>query len=596
MVDDRTLARVQRVVVVSVVALAPALFLRPALDDFNLVKALVVVAGAIVLGALSVLRVAASGRLVAPLGPAASAVGTFVLGLLLATLSSGVVAASLIGVRGRYTGLLLYLALALYFVVVLRLGKPAVRPIVFAILGAGTVVVLYGLMQWVGVDPFNWEDTYGEAVFSTLGNPNFAAGFLGIVTPLAVWVALRQRNAPALRAAGALLALLAVLVAWSTRSQQGLAAAAVGSAVTLFAWFRTRSGTTRRVGAPATAGVAGLGLVAGVAGLAGAGPLAGLLAQNSLTLRSYYWQAALGMAADHPVLGVGLDRYGGFYRAYRPLEAAITLGADSQNDAAHNVVLNMFANGGVVLGLAYVAVLLTVTWSLVTGLRRLQGDALLLLGGLGGAWTAYVAQALVSIDVPALALTGWVLGATIVVVGSGTREKVWRLPWAPAPMNRRQRRAARSGRRAAPSTRAEWVAAASAGAVTLVGCWALSLPLRADVAAARTDEHTAVGDLQSALQEARRATALAGWESTYWFELGRVLATSGQVEESLQAFETAAERDPRDLAAVLTSARAAAELDREQRAARWYDRALELEPQAPAVREEVEDFRDEIQA
>ncbi|MDD5629772.1 MAG: hypothetical protein PHU21_11950, partial [Elusimicrobia bacterium] len=54
------------------------------------------------------------------------------------------------------------------------------------ILASWSIVVLYGLLQRLGLDPFIWKGAFGARVFSTMGNPNFLAAFLLVCTPLAL--------------------------------------------------------------------------------------------------------------------------------------------------------------------------------------------------------------------------------------------------------------------------------------------------------------------------------------------------------------------------------------------------------------------------
>lgn len=64
----------------------------------------------------------------------------------------------------------------------------------------------------------------------------------------------------------------------------------------------------------------------------------------SFAVRLEYWSAGLGMARDHPLLGVGLNQFREFYAAYKPPRAEETL-------HAHNALVQVLAETGVV-GLA----------------------------------------------------------------------------------------------------------------------------------------------------------------------------------------------------------------------------------------------------
>lgn len=157
--------------------------------------------------------------------------------------------------------------------------------------------------------------------------------------------------------------------------------------------------------------------MAAVLGLASIGPLSILGEQRTLRLRRYYWEAGVAMFLDDPVAGVGPGRYGANYRAFRTEEAALNSGEFTVSaDAAHSVPLDMFAQGGLLAGLAYLVVVGLIAGVIISGFRRLEGRDRLLLGAFAGAWAAYQVQSLVSIDVAPLAAAHWLLAGAIVAI------------------------------------------------------------------------------------------------------------------------------------------------------------------------------------
>jgi tetratricopeptide (TPR) repeat protein len=260
------------------------------------------------------------------------------------------------------------------------------------------------------------------------------------------------------------------------------------------------------------------------------------------------------------------------------VEDVLRFGLGDANDQTHNVLLGMFANGGVLLGLAYAAVMGLVGVALVRGLLAdVEQERRLLLGAVGGAWAGYVVVSLVSIDVPALATLGWVLSGGVLAVAGHTQ--FVRVPGRASP---------RGGLRPALDI--------GLVAVVLIATWGASLPLRADLAAGSATSLLANGRQAQGLEAAARATQLAPWRPVYWFELGRGLAVSGRFDQAQQAFQTAAAKDPRDLPAALTSARLAVRLGDADTARDEYERALALEPQHPALKVEVAEFASQVGA
>ncbi|PSO56055.1 MAG: hypothetical protein BRC31_00150 [Actinobacteria bacterium QS_5_72_10] len=155
------------------------------------------------------------------------------------------------------------------------------------------------------------------------------------------------------------------------------------------------------------------------------GPFAAVADQltTSLETRLGKWETALRMAGDHPLVGLGLNDFADYFHAYRPQWLATEDGLERTTDTPHNVPLDMLTSGGVLLLTAYVVLVVVTAWALARGLRRLDGQQRLLLGGMGGAWGAYQLQSYVSIDVPPLAVLHYTLAGLIIAFGLAP---VWR--------------------------------------------------------------------------------------------------------------------------------------------------------------------------
>ncbi|HEV2126879.1 MAG TPA: tetratricopeptide repeat protein, partial [Chloroflexota bacterium] len=408
---------------------------------------------------------------------------------------------------------------------------------------------------------------------STLANPNFASGYIGIVAPLWLWL-FATSHTVRYRAVLGLAGVVLVAGLYGTDSLQGFIAAAAGIGVALVIMVKTLPARLRKPAFASLAGGGVFGLVLLAAGLGGVGPLSALAADSAFTVRSWYWGAAIAMWATRPLVGVGLDQYGSFYRTYRPLEDALSAPLNLSNDAAHSVPLMMLASGGIILAVAYVAFILYALWNAAGGVRRLEGDSLRLLGGVAGAWVAYQVQSLVSIDVPALAVAHFTLaGALVGLAGITTREV--RLPWASAASNFRRQPAL------------QWLAAAASGALLLVGLMLGTLPLRADVRAGQGARLLDAGRSAEAVPELQRAVKMAPWETRYRVLAGRALHDAGRVEEARAQFLEAVASEPRNIEALIWSGRMSALLEDYAAAEKWYGRVLAVEPLHPAPKVEL---------
>ncbi len=409
-----------RLVISAAAVLTAVLFVADASDPVNIVKLSALLWCALAALALAAARVLRTRVAQVPVGLAPAAALALLGAFVLATIVAPHTPTAVYGTYGRNSGLLAYAAAVLLFLLALRVfDAGSTKIIAFGVLLAGLFTATYGLLQRVGIDAIGWNNPFNP-IIAALGNPDFASGYLGIALPVTVWAALWTGWSPVWRALCAAAAVLSLVVAGISSAIQGPLAAAAGLAVLLVAWLLDRDGRLRRLGLGAVGAVAGLGLAVLLLGETGSGPAASFFSGISYRARTWYWDGALSMFRDSPVWGVGLDSYGVRWRTARPIEVARELGGAHFSDSAHSVPLQMLAQGGLVLGLTYLFYTLVIAWFLVQGLRRLEGQQRLLLGGLGGSWVAYQVQSVVSIDQVPLLLVQFVLAAGVVVASGGS--------------------------------------------------------------------------------------------------------------------------------------------------------------------------------
>jgi tetratricopeptide (TPR) repeat protein len=138
------------------------------------------------------------------------------------------------------------------------------------------------------------------------------------------------------------------------------------------------------------------------------------LFKESVTYRGDYWRAGIRMLQDHIWFGVGLDRYGEYFREYRDAAQVLRRGPNVGSNAAHNVFIQLGATGGIFVLLAYLVLVGFIFWRGIVGLRQNVGTKQILFATFFGAWLTYLAQAIISIDNIGVAIWGWVLGGAIV--------------------------------------------------------------------------------------------------------------------------------------------------------------------------------------
>ena len=329
---------------------------------------------------------------------------------------------NLYGVFGRQTGYVAYIVL-----VMIALGAALLRTrksfdlLVWALLISGAVNIIYAAWAIAFGDFIGWNNPYGN-ILGLFGNPNFIGAFLGMFITGSIAFAFSSHFAWKYRIAFIVLGFIALYEIKESNAIQGFVVSGAGLA--MIGFYLVRSKTK---GWLLTSGyVVGVAIV-GAFALAGAlqkGPLASLIYKTSVSLRGQYWAAGLQMGSDNPLTGVGMDGYGNYYRMARSEYAATTLpGPRTVTNAAHNVVIDVFAYGGYPLVISYIAILAIGVWAILrVTLRNRAYDGTFV--ALATTWLAYELQSIISINQMGLAIWGWVLVGALVAYEYSTRPKV----------------------------------------------------------------------------------------------------------------------------------------------------------------------------
>ena len=539
-------------------------------DPMQLPKATFGVVLAFAALAMIVVRAVRGYAITLPPRPFSIVVGVFVLASLLAVATADSMGRALVGTYGRWSGLAVYSAsAALALVTAAYFPLRDAARLLRALAAATGLVAVYGMVQRLGLDPLPWVSAYGDKVFSSLGNPNFAAAFLGLGVPVWIWIAVEARSARTRVAAAAVVVLHLVVQVW-TESLQGPAVTLAGVWVYGYVMAgRAARRTALRIRAGLVGGATAALLLA-IAGYLGRGPLA-ILDWTTVGVRRLYWRAGVEMFADQPLLGFGFTGYGSRYRQYRSVEAWDLVGTFSSNDAAHSVPLDMFVSGGLLLGVAYLAVLALVTWFLIRAVAEVEKAELPIVAAVAGAWMGYVTQLFISIDVPPLALVGWMLGGLAVATRPTKAESV---------ALRRHSKYVRN------PTKLELVGAVTLVAVVGLGSWAMVRQARADWLDSDS-QALAETEPAAALPMIERAGELAPWNPRYIRERAHLLYSLGEPGAALDSYEAAAVLDPYWWDAHVSAARLSRDLGDSARAVGWYERAIEIDPIAPEIKFEL---------
>lgn len=618
-----------RGIIYTILALVPVVFWRSVTDSFDLTKGTVLnVFGAFLLGGVVLVLGLGGWRQVAR--PVWAVVGALACALIIATATSLDPVVSVVGQAQRYTGLATLMTGLL--VVIAMVSTFQVRHLITAtwvLVATAVVVNLYTLIQESGNDPFDWfSESFGKFVFSTLGNPNTGAAYTAVTLPLLAWAMLRREHHVGVRVGagavfGAALGSLAVL-----GSFQGPVAAVVTVAyLAAWAWLegratgnwivagimtlgillipaRTGSTTEILLSALAFAALAGalpwlrsltlpkswyekrkaiggvaIGIVVVLGVVAGPQVIDRVQQQvdDGMYERSSFYRAAVEVFKDEPIFGSGLETFGFVYGQYRPEEHATQL-EGSRTSSVHSVPLGMFANGGIILGVAYLAFVGFVGRALVLALRRdLRAGSGTLLAA-GAAWTAYQVQSLVSVEHVALFTLHFGLAGIVLAYAYPNQAAVESTAVKQGSVQRQRRR----------QIRTRQVPALAVGGVGLVSLLLVVFVITRPMQAARASyvglsAIYSTGDAGTALRELDSATDAAPWEAIYWVQLTEVYQSVGATESAAAAAREAAERSHFNPGLTPSLATVIANSGDLATALEFVERAIANDPLAPGV-------------
>jgi len=322
------------------------------------------------------------------------------------------------GVTGRQTGTLAYFSLVMLMLInVISSGSELNSSTLKTLIVAGYVNGVYGLLQILNADPFDWINPYSP-VFGLFGNPNFHASFMGVTATAAFSLLLNQHAHSKFRLIYGFFIPLALLNIYESKSQQGFLVVIAGISVVLFLWLRS-SNYKRIIFIYIFVWL--IGAIAVILDVLQKAPWKSVLFKESVSYRGDFWRAGWQMTLDNPIFGVGLDGYRDNFRLYRD-QVATDRNPNTMVDSAHNVFIDISSAGGFPLLIIYISFLLLALTAAVKVIKRSDTfDPI--FTGIFGSWIAYLAQSLISINQIALAVWGWALTGAIIGYEVFTRDE-----------------------------------------------------------------------------------------------------------------------------------------------------------------------------
>lgn len=335
--------------------------------------------------------------------------------------SASPISQNMYGVYGRSTGFLAYFALVVFALGAAMLNqKVHHKKILMAFLITGLVNVVYCAWVLAFGDFIGWSNPYGE-ILGLFGNPNFIGAFLGMFLVGVAAVLLQPGTSKYWRLVGLLLISITLFEIVKSRAIQGLVVTGGGLALIglIFLW----SNKFKSVWISLYLAVISVLSILSIFGALQKGPF-NFIYKRSVSLRGTYWESGAVMGLENPFTGVGMDAYGDWYRRARPPRALTdTPGIETVTNAAHNVILDIFAYGGFPLLISYIAILAFGFKALINVLKRRSGyDGVFV--ALAVVWVCYQVQSIISINQIGLAIWGWVLTGSLISYERVTRKEI----------------------------------------------------------------------------------------------------------------------------------------------------------------------------
>ncbi|MGE5425708.1 MAG: O-antigen ligase family protein [Bacillota bacterium] len=272
----------------------------------------------------------------------------------------------------------------------------------------GTLIAVYSFLQFCGIDFSIWQEPQLlNRAIGTLGQPNFLGSFLAMSLALTTYLLFSSGRKGRVCILPALLIQFCGLAVSGSRSAW-LAAIVVGVGVVIIsAWKRYRAKSLLMAAAIVLVSLSILFLIMPdrINSLSD-------FNQGSPALRRYFYQAGFKAFAAKPWLGTGLENGGeGMISAYEP-DWGIFLPIDGYTDKAHNSVLDMAIQTGVIGLLVWLGLYAYLAWRVVRLYKKEEGKPFALAAG--AAMSIYGISIFFGLSDIADSFFFWVIAAAVV--------------------------------------------------------------------------------------------------------------------------------------------------------------------------------------
>jgi len=603
---DKTLS-LSTLIVGFPLSFVPVFFSRGTLDSFELPKATVLW---MLLPALFVVSVWTAGARFKTHGRSILIYASCLLASVVATLFSFSPEVSLFGQYQRQLGLVTLISCLLVgFVTQISLNRFQLRVSSTLLVAASFLCALYGLVQSLGGDPWNWSTPgQDQPVFGTMGNSNTATFLVAGCVGLSVWLQSDSKTRFGASCAG----LVAGFLGGSVNmfgSFQGRASLGLVSVVLVFLSFSKSFRVVAEIRSvllfclasgfafvpgpdwwPLVSGLVGfaftwflfplrtwpdpsirfvvlarLAVGLGVLGISffGRNRVQSELAQ-SMAERGDFYRAAGRAFLERPIFGWGPDTFGLIFTKFRPSGHAITL-ESNRTSSAHSIFFDLLVGGGFLLVLPIVVLLIYNLSGFFKAYREVRQEKVWALIAL----LVCLIQGLVSVGHPALYLMIFylvgILGNRVTSSGFSVRYRG-----------------------------TQWGVIASAVLLTLVSTPFGTRVIRADAEAMKSLKQLYAGSPDRALSEIDSAIRIDPWSSMQRVRRVEVLDSLGRAEEVLVQAKQVLDEPGMGQSRAANLVYLLAKYGDYSSAADYSFRVLANDPFAPLLRQQLADLQVQI--
>jgi|694.fasta_scaffold35213_2 O-antigen ligase len=323
----------------------------------------------------------------------------------------------LYGSYGRNIGFLSLVGLFIAYYLAITAVNLQTNKIYIALKLTVNLSIAYGILQYLQLDPINWSNELGP-ILLTLGNTNFSSAFLGMISAIPLFFATIEKGWG--KAGFFLQYLLIGFLITNTNSSQGFIIYLISGL-----YFFTLANRARILKlfelnkiqlsllSITLIGIFALGFVY----------YKDFIDKSlQVTARLEHWGLAIRIIQDNFFLGVGIDNMQNYSSQYITLANHKLWGNYLHPDKSHNIVLDSFVTGGILVGTAYILFILFI---LLLIIRMLKSDINknMILHLFVCIWIGYLLQIMVSPSQLVIDTLGYLAAGSIVGIYKHSIEK-----------------------------------------------------------------------------------------------------------------------------------------------------------------------------